>query len=296
MSALSNFVVEFGAVRVAVLAAVTTTAIGAALITALLLSDGSEEPNAPWLEVSPAALATSDTVRGVRYVPYNGVPSADQAALSADGSVERPAAELLLPSLSDVLETGWDDDTFVYGSDGSEGNLLPIDNGVVPSSEPRFQTDWQLILPSAKIKASVVRVGLTWDGAMGSPDNPFVVGWYSGSAAIGQPGNALLAGHRDYEDRSGQIGLGVCWELDRTNLGDPLVMHDTAADRYYVYEVVDAAEIRPDSDNAVRYLSQTREPVVTLLTCSGTFDEDTHTYDRRLVIVALLRAVAGPDA
>ena len=46
----------------------------------------------------------------------------------------------------------------------------------------------------------------------------------------------------------------------------------------------------------MKYLSQTRESVVTLITCSGDFDEDTHSYEERIVVVALLNAVAAPDA
>ena len=151
-------------------------------------------------------------------------------------------------------------------------------------------------MPSAGIRAAVVQVGLTPDGAMGSPDNPFVVGWFNRSAIPGELGNALLGGHRDYQDRDGNVDVGVCWKLDETRVGDQLIMFDQAAERYYVYDIVDIATIRPDSHEAVKYLSQTRESVVTLITCSGDFDEDTNSYEERIVVVALLNAIAAPDA
>jgi len=198
--------------------------------------------------------------------------------------------------LSELLRDRLDDSELIYGSDGSEGSILPLDNGVVPSSGPRFQTQWQLILPSAGIRAAVVQVGLTPDGAMGSPDNPFVVGWFNRSALPGETGNALLGGHRDYQDRDGNIDVGVCWKLDETRVGDQLIMFDESQNRYYIYDIVDKATIRPDSKEAIRYLSQTRESVVTLITCSGDFDEQTHSYEERIVVVALLSAVARPDA
>ena len=131
---------------------------------------------------------------------------------------------------------------------------------------------------------------------MGSPDNPFVVGWFNRSAVPGEPGNALIGGHRDYEDRAGNIDVGVCWKLDQTRVGDHLIMHDQSNRRYYVYDIVDIASVRPDSSEAVRYLSQTRESVVTLITCSGDFDDETHSYAERIVVVALLNTVAAPDA
>ena len=142
----------------------------------------------------------------------------------------------------------------------------------------------------------MVQVGLTTDGAMGSPDNPFVVGWFNRSAVPGEQGNALLGGHRDYQDRDGNIDIGVCWELDETRVGDQLIMFERSQDRYYVYDIVDKVTIRPDSEDAVKYLSQTRESVVTLITCSGDFDIDTHSYAERLVVVGLLSAVAAPEA
>ena len=209
---------------------------------------------------------------------------------------ESTEPNVALRSLSDVLGERLDESELIYGSDGSEGSILPLDNGVVPSSGPRFETSWELIVPSAGIRAAVVRVGLTPDGAMGSPDNPFVVGWFNRSAVPGELGNALIGGHRDYQDRAGNIDVGVCWKLDQTRVGDHLIMHDQSNRRYYVYDIVDIASVRPDSSEAVRYLSQTRESVVTLITCSGDFDDETHSYAERIVVVALLNTVAAPDA
>ena len=249
------------------------------------------------MAVAPAtSLGGSTEGAAVRYVPYGGAPIAVTGERVSVADAASAVQHVSLPRLSEVLDDRWDSEALVYGGDGTQGGLLPIDNGVVLSSGPRFATDWELILPSAGIRAAVVRVGLTADGAMGSPDNPFVVGWYRGSPEPGESGNVLLGGHRDYEDRDGNVDVGVCWELDRTSVGDQMIVHDRGAERYFVYEVVDTAEIRPASDAAARYLSQTLEPVVTLLTCSGSFDPETHSYDRRLVVVGLLRAVAAPDA
>ena len=269
-----------------------------ALVAIIGVSSG--RPNQPgdtdWSERSTHTAVGAE--RPIRYVPYNGL--AHQQSEESSSAEALPAhpdqRRLVLRRLSEVLRDQIDDSNLQYGSDGSEGSILPLDNGVVPSSGPRFDTHWELILPSAGIRAAVVQVGLTPDGAMGSPDNPFVVGWFNRSAPPGDLGNALLGGHRDYQDRDGNIDIGVCWELDETRVGDQLIMFDQSQDRYYVYDIVDKATIRPDSTEAVKYLSQTRESVVTLITCSGDFDEETHSYEERIVVVALLNAVAAPDA
>ena len=270
------------------LAFVATLNIGNDSASGEVESQGSER----------ASVVHGDSERQVRYVPYNGLANAEEGQVppvsdTADSLIE-PQVELR--PASEVLHEPLDEAELIYGSDGSEGSILPLDNGVVPSSGPRFVTSWELILPSAKIRAAVVQVGLTPFGAMGSPDNPFVVGWFNQSAVPGELGNALLGGHRDYEDRDNNIGVGVCWELDQTRVGDQLVMHDQATRRYYVYDIVEIATIRPDSDDAVKYLSQTRESVVTLITCTGDFDEESNSYEERIFVVALLNAVATPDA
>ena len=267
-------------------------------ILVLTLSGGGAAPQLGTEWPSRHEGSEDESSGSVRYVPYNGL-----AQSQAEAGEDAPAfpAESSEPnavprSLSEVLGERLDDSKLIYGSDGSEGSILPLDNGVVPSSGPRFDTSWELILPSAGIRAAVVRVGLTPDGAMGSPDNPFVVGWFNRSAVPGELGNALMGGHRDYQDREGNVDVGVCWKLDQTRVGDHLIMHDQSNRRYYVYDIVDIATIRPDSREAVKYLSQTRESVVTLITCSGDFDQETHSYAERIVVVALLNAVAAPDA
>ena len=269
-----------------------------ALVAAVAIGNG--ESNRPGESPPPdrSTAAADESEPPVRYVAYNGLAH-QQSQESDSGNAfsagpDQPA--FALRTLSEHLRDRLDDSELIYGSDGSEGSILPLDNGVVPSSGPRFETQWELILPSAGIRAAVVQVGLTPDGAMGSPDNPFVVGWFNRSALPGESGNALLGGHRDYQDRDGNIDVGVCWKLDDTRVGDQLIMFDESQNRYYVYDIVDKATIRPDSKEAIRYLSQTRESVVTLITCSGDFDAQTHSYEERLVVVALLSAVARPDA
>ena len=198
--------------------------------------------------------------------------------------------------LSAVLKDELDEQALKHGTDGSEGGILPIDNGVVVSSLPEHRTKWELIIPSAGLKSAVVRVGRTPRGAMGSPDNPYVIGWLESSAAPGESGNTLLAGHRDFEDISGNIGTGVCWELVNTEPGDQMIVRDNERDIYYVYAVTEAVTLDPRNRESARYLWDTDEPVITLITCTGSFNADTHQYSHRFVVVGELAAVASPDA
>lgn len=264
----------------------------AAPVLALTMAGSSDREAVANIGLSESGASAES--EGRQYVAYSGLANTETESEPGDEATgaESPEPALKVQRLSDVLRDDIEDSDLIYGSDGSEGSILPLDNGIVPSSGPRFDTTWEIILPSAGIRAAIVQVGLTPDGAMGSPDNPFVFGWFNRSAVPGQLGNALFGGHRDYEDVEGNIDIGVGWEMDETRVGDQLVMRNAATDRYYIYDVVETATIKPDSADAVRYLSQTRESVVTLITCSGDFDEETHSYEDRIVIVALLTAIA----
>lgn len=203
---------------------------------------------------------------------------------------ERVVSERL-PALNDVLAEEIDVSSMRYGGRGEEGAILPIDNGVVPSSGPRFATSWELMVPSARIYASINKVGRAPGGAMGAPDNPEVIGWLDSSAAPGDPGNALMVGHRDYTDINGKVGYGVCWELDKSRLGDAIIVIDNQNELAYVYEIIEKVTLDPTDPTSREYLRQTEEAVVTLITCNGSFDVNTHTYSHRLVLVGLLRHV-----
>ncbi len=207
--------------------------------------------------------------------------------------VDEPAEEEALPSLDDVLDEEIDESTFQYGVEKERGAILPIDNGIVPSSGPDYLTSWELLLPTARIRADIVQVGRTPSGAIGAPDNPFVIGWYNVGAEPGKPGNAILAGHRDYEDIDGNVGTGVCWELNRVKVGDQMVIRDAEQNIAWVYEVTEAATVDPTDPGASAYLASTDESVVTLITCTGAFNPQTHTYSHRLVIVGVLQATAS---
>ena len=198
--------------------------------------------------------------------------------------------------LDDVLTDQIDEDKLRHGTDGLEGGILPIDNGVVVSSLPEQRTTWELIVPSAGLKSAIVRVGRTPTGAMGSPDNPYVIGWLDSSAEPGAVGNLLLAGHRDFEDKDGNVGTGVCWELVNTAVGDQMIVRDNDNGIYYVYTVTEAATVDPHDRAARKYLRNSDERIITLITCEGSFNAETHQYSHRRVVVGVLAAVASPDA
>ena len=249
-------------------------------------------------QVAPArsierASATEQQRPQAAQTPEDAAETDEVGPEADDPQVDEPVEEEALPALDDVLVEELDESSFRYGIEKERGAILPIDNGIVPSSGPDYSTSWELLLPTARIRADIVQVGRTARGAIGAPDNPFVIGWFNVGAEPGEPGNAILAGHRDYEDIDGNVGTGVCWELNRVKVGDQMVIRDAEQNIAWVYEVTEAVTLDPYDPDSARYLASTDESVVTLITCTGAFNPQTHTYSHRLVIVGVLQATAS---
>ena len=238
----------------------------------------------------PSAQTESTDTPQAAETPQGAESNEQQAAPSTDE--QAPESEPM-PELDDVLVAEIDESTFRYGLEEERGAILPITNGVVPSSGSKHTTSWELLLPTARIRADIVSLGRTPRGSVGAPDNPFVVGWFNLSASPGEPGNAILAGHRDYEDVDGNIGPGVCWELDRVSVGDQVVIRDAEQNIAWVYEITERVVVDASNPAANRYLAETDESIITLITCTGSFDPKNHTYSHRLVVIAQLQATAS---
>lgn len=258
------------------------------------------EPQQEQQDAAASAADASDQAEAQQAASQQAQASQTEDQPQAQQQAEQPeplvVAGFEVVPLSGLIEAELNEAEYKHGSDGSEGAILPLGNGVVRSSGEQHATSWELIVPSAGLRSAVVSLGRTPNGAMGSPDNPDVVGWLDSTPRPGEVGNTLLAGHRDFEDISGNIGTGVCWELNNTQVGDHMLIWDDQLNVYYVYTVTEAVTVDPTDPAAARYLRNTDVAVVTLITCTGSFNTETHRYSHRLVVVGELAAVASPDA
>ena len=152
------------------------------------------------------------------------------------------------------------------------GDVPPVVQTVRPA---------RLVVPSIGVDAPIVEVGLKPDGAMDSPHGPDPVGWYSFSPTPGNPGNAVLSGHRDW-----YTGVaGVFWRLGELGEGSGLMVVLEDGTRLS-YVVGLSALIGPDEVPVDEVVGQTRDEMITLITCEGSFDPGSHDYDKRRVIRA----------
>lgn len=196
-------------------------------------------------------------IRGEIPVGVQGTPEATPLAQGEPdelpGSSFPPLAEGVLPGSSsppDALPAA-------IGVNVEKPPALPL-----PTPGPESPT--RLVVPALNIDWPIVP-GDGWEELKRG------VGHHSGSSNPGVRGNMVLSGHND-------VFGEVFKDLETLKNDDPVIVY--AGGKAYNY-LVRAKRIVAPNDLSV--LSQTREPVVTLITCHP-YRVDTH----RLVVVAQL--------
>ena len=231
--------------------------------------------------------------------PQNASPGA--ASSESGGSAPGSAAAVRAgaPAAGAAVRVSelpaFDDEALIYGGEGEQGAIL-AGPGIVRSSGFDLRTDWELIVPSAQLRAALVRVSVTPGNFLGAPDNPEVIGWWEEGPAPGEAGNVLLDGHRDFRDVNGRVGRGVSWLLPDTQPGDALIVRDRSDGSAFVYTVREVHSVAWNAPDGSAFLRATETPVLTLITCEGSFDEEAHNYSNRRVVVADLTDRVLPSA
>jgi LPXTG-site transpeptidase (sortase) family protein len=167
---------------------------------------------------------------------------------------------------------------------GTDSYVLTPAPTVTPSAVPPSNAPIaRLVIPKAGVDAPVNVKGVDANNVMETPDGAWDVVWYDFSSKPGWGSNAVFSGHVDYHD----VGPAVFW-----NLGD-LVQNDVIEVRLgdgsdYKYRVVSSNSVSGElSGDQVRdIVGATPREIVTLITCTGTFNSDTHQYDKRLIVRA----------
>ncbi|MDX6202683.1 MAG: hypothetical protein QOJ83_2183, partial [Frankiales bacterium] len=74
-------------------------------------------------------------------------------------------------------------------------------------------------IPAIGVDSSLMKLGLTADGALQVPPSGFPAGWYTGSPTPGEMGPAVIVGHVDWGG-----SLGVFGHLARLQPGDQVTV------------------------------------------------------------------------
>ncbi|MCQ4083104.1 class F sortase [Streptomyces sp. RB6PN25] len=146
-----------------------------------------------------------------------------------------------------------------------------------------FSTPVRIRIPAIGVYARIMKVGLAEGGWVGvpPPDDTGLTGWYSGSAAPGETGTAVIDGHVDT-----MRGPSVFYELGALHKGDRIDV--TRADgRTAVFTVYGINVFPQDDFPARRVYGGTGRAELRVITCGGVFTRRTG-YQGNVVVFARL--------
>ena len=150
-----------------------------------------------------------------------------------------------------------------------------------PESIVSTAVPMSIMVEAAGIDAEVEVLNIV-DGKMEDPTGPWVVSWYQQSAALGEIGNVMLAGHVDYWG----VGPSVFYNVGDLVEGDRIDL--TGVDgAVFSYDVVWNETFALDelvSGTMAEIVAPSEDQIVTLFTCGGEFDYVNGEYLSRTVV------------
>lgn len=125
----------------------------------------------------------------------------------------------------------------------------------------------------------IQKVGIDQNNQIAVPNNIHMAAWFDKSAKPSQPGLSIIDGHVN-----GRVNDGIFKNLDKLKTGDIYTVQfgSGAEKKFKVFKL----ETVPTQEAVNVLFSQ--DPTVpsqlNLITCAGTFDTNTHAYDKRLIV------------
>jgi LPXTG-site transpeptidase (sortase) family protein len=182
--------------------------------------------------------------------------SSSTETLAADGTGSSPLAELVEPLGSALYDP----------ADQVDDSPEPVSISIA-----RLRVD----------AADVVDVGVESNGEMEIPSAPEDVGWYRFNPKPGQEGSAVLAGHINYNGTN-----GVFRHLSKLEVGDQVIIgYDDGSKTSF--EVVERKQYNKEELPLDRIFAKSGDPVLTLITCGGSFNSSLRSYEDNFVVYAI---------
>jgi len=150
----------------------------------------------------------------------------------------------------------------------------------VPTSPPAM-----ILIPSINVHRPVEPVGVDHSGRMYTPQNLWNAGWYKGGPVPSAPGDAVIEGHAGYPSAPLLFG-----RLRQLHAGDKIVV--VLADGTRRLFVVESLSIWPAGTSPPSMGEPYGPPRLTLITCTGPFDDHYKTYADRLTVEATYAGLA----
>jgi hypothetical protein len=145
---------------------------------------------------------------------------------------------------------------------------------LIPTAPPA-----QLLIPALNVHRAVETVGADRSGVMNLPVNAWNAGWYKGGPIPGAPGDAVIEGHAGYPDQPMIFG-----KLVNLHAGDQIIVVLSDGSRRLF--LVDSMATVPVGSAPAGMAEPYGPPRLTLITCTGHFDQNSYSYSSRLVLEA----------
>ena len=142
----------------------------------------------------------------------------------------------------------------------------------------------RLEIPALGVRAPIIPVGIRAAGAMEVPGDVDTVGWYRFGPSPGRTGSALLVGHVD----SRVQGAGVFFRLSEAE-PEAVVRVRLAGGRSETFEVVSRTLV-PKDRLPRPIFARGGDPMLTLITCGGSFDRAAGAYTHNVLVAAVTRS------
>ena len=153
-----------------------------------------------------------------------------------------------------------------------------VSEAVSPTSTPVH-----ISIPSIGVDTNVQKVGITYKGNMGVPNNYTDTGWYKYGTVPGEVGSAVIDGHVD----NGFGTPAVFENLKNMKIGDSVfVTMDNGTVLHFV--VVDIETYYYKSAPLQEIFNQTDAARLNLITCTGDWVSADQTDDHRIVVYTKL--------
>ena len=223
-----------------------------------------------------------------------GIAALAAVVLLTNGSIPGASGIRLFPGSN--AQTRQSDAKTGASSGGPARQADSVDAFTKKYGDPPDATYGRIRIPSISVNAPLSYRAVT-GSVMPEPSGPTDVAYYDMSkfpglgGVPGAGGNAIFGGHVDlrrqiaYAGNAEYQGPAIFWALDKLRPGD--VIEVDYKGKTYKYLVTSATEYHAEkTDWGKVWSANVKKDTITLFTCGGVFDTETHEYSVRLVVKA----------
>jgi len=161
-------------------------------------------------------------------------------------------------------------------------STLPLTSAETDTSQALDFIPSRLHIPSIKLDAPIVPVGILDNGQMDVPQSSDIVGILEPGIMPGELGTAIMAGHVD-----SKTGPAIFYPLKKLNSGDQVLIFNEEGQQL-VYEVTSIESYLTSEAPLDKIFGDTDQSLLNLITCTGKFNRKLGTHEKRLVVYTRL--------